>query len=370
MSVAPRIAHVITPKTWRGGEQQAMYLVEELQRLGVYQHIFCARGSATEAYCREHQLEHTALKKRFSLDLSFAAGMAKTCRNLNLNILHPHGSGAHTFCILSVDLFQNPCQILLHRRVDFPISKSLFSRYKYNHRRIKRIVCVSEAIKTIMTKDLRNPQVLRVVYDGIDLNKFGEGKTRILREEYGIPEGMRIVANIAALTQQKDYFTFIDAASIVIHSGNQVKFLIIGDGKQRAQLEAYVSKKGLSPHILFTGFREDIPTIFPEIDVLLFSSETEGLGSTVLDALAAGVPVVSTNAGGIPEIIQHNVNGYLAPVKDPEELAKGVELVLHHPEIGQRWVEAGKQVVRSFSRENMAKGILRHYEEIIASEKN
>lgn len=95
MSELPRIAHLVSPLSWRGGEQQAVNLYEELDKLGVYQIFICPKGSVSESYCREHNLRYYAFKKRLSLDLKFASQLSRVCKKEGIDFLHPHDSGAH-----------------------------------------------------------------------------------------------------------------------------------------------------------------------------------------------------------------------------------------------------------------------------------
>lgn len=360
MSSLPRVAHIMTPKSWRGGEQQAVNLYQELQKKGVYQLIVCSKDSITERYCIENKLNYVSFKRRLSLDLGFAYKLKKVCEAQNIDIVHPHDSGAHTLGILSMDLFGNKAKMVLHRRVDFPISKSFFSRYKYNHPRIKKIICVSDAIRQIMLPDIKRKDLLTVIYSGIDINKFAKKGGNKLRSELGL-EGIPLVANVAAISQQKDYFTFIRTVARLKAEGVRAKFLIIGDGPQRQEIESFAKERGVKEQVIFSGFRSDIPEILPELDVLLFSSETEGLGTTLLDCFASEVPIVSTDAGGIPELITHMENGFLAAVGDDKGLAEGVKLALSNPELAKQWVAAGKEKVKNFTRETTAEKTLAVY---------
>lgn len=370
MSELPRIAHVISPLSWRGGEQQAMYLYEELEKLGVFQIVLCAKGSATETYCESHGFRFRSYTKRLNIDPFFARFISRVCREEGIDIVHPHDSGAHTLCILAADLFSNRRPLVLHRRVDFPISSSWFSHYKYNHSSIRRIICVSEAVKVILQKDIRDRSVLRVVYDGIDVDAFDHPKGSLLRDEFHLAPDKPIVANIAALTQQKDFFTFIDTVALLEKDGVNAAYFAFGAGVQKEKLELYALEKGLQDKIRFAGFRKDIRAILPEIDVLLFSSETEGLGTTILDCFAAGVAVVSTDAGGIPEIMIHQKTGWMGKVKDPRSLAEGVIIALTQADTRRGWIEEGKKRVQQFRRSITAKETLDIYQEIKASEKN
>lgn len=362
----PRIMHIISPLSWRGGEQQAVYLYEELHKMGVHQVFVCPSGSITETYCKKNGFNYRALKKRSPIDFIFAKNMRKICVEENINLMHPHDSHAHTFTILSKVFYNNPANIILERRVDFPISQNWFSRFKYNHASIKKILCVSNAIVDVMRPDIKNPAKMQVIYEGIDLNKFDAGAQGILRAEYNIPQERPIIANVAALAQQKDYFTFIDTVELLLKEGVDACFMGIGDGPQKAEIFAYAEKKGLKDKIVFTGFRTDIPKVLPEIDILLFSSETEGLGTTILDAYAAGVPIVTTNAGGIPELIKHRETAYLAEVKNPQSLASGVLAVLNEAGLAQQFRENGKQHVQQFSNTETARKTLEVYKTVLA----
>lgn len=370
MSKQPKIAHVISPMSWRGGEQQAVNVYEELDKLGLYQIFICPKGSVSEKYCQEHNFRYYSFKKRLNLDLGFAKNLSRVCREEEIDIIHPHDSAAHTWTILAIDLFKSSCQVLLQRRVDFPVSKSMFSRYKYNHPRIKKILCVSKAIVEILRPDIKRPEIMEVVYDGIDASKFVLPAGTLLRDEFQIEKETPIIANVAALAPQKDYFTFIDTVKILVDEGIKAAFMAFGSGPQEAEIMAYAKETGMDKHIRFAGFRTDIPQILPEFDLLLFTSETEGLGTTILDCYAAEVPIVSTDAGGIPELIIHKKTGYLGKIKDPQSLAEGVKLALQHPDEKEAWIAGGKARLHLFTRELTAKNTLAAYQEIIASEKN
>jgi len=150
--------------------------------------------------------------------------------------------------------------------------------------------------------------------------------------------------------------TFVDTAAILLEKNTNRHFFIIGgDGGEATAIQTYIEKKGLQSFISLTGFRSDIPKILPEIDVFLFTSKEEGLGTSVLDALACGVPIVATNAGGIPEIITHQKNGLLAPVGDSLQLAKHIETILTKKEIANKFIENGKVIVQSFDKAKTAK---------------
>ncbi len=355
------IAHVSTPKSWRGGEQQLAYLFAELLKLNQNQILIVNKNSELSNYAKANNWEYFGLNIRSSISLSFAKNIARICKEKNISILHPHDSKAHTQCILAHVFFNCKTPIILSRRVDYPISKSFFSKYKYNHPAIKAIICVSDAIKKIMQKDIINKNILCTVYDGIDINKFHFKKSNQIRNEFNIKDDELLIANIAAISEQKDYFTFVNTAELLLNSGIKAKFIVFGDGPLKEKIIEFVKQKKLIDSILFAGFRNNIPEILPQIDYLLFSSQNEGLGSSILDAFCSKVPVVATEIGGIPELIKHKETGLLAPVKNPKLLAEQIKFYINNPGIKNEIIENAFLFSRNFTYQKMAEETLKVY---------
>jgi L-malate glycosyltransferase len=365
-----RILHVSSHKTWRGGEQQATYLLEELRKHGVFQWVFCAENNAMCLYAKKRGLSYYTFNKGFLINFFTQNKLKKVCQKHHIDLIHVHDSHAHTLAFISA-LFGNTTPIIVSRRVDFPVQKSYFSKWKYNHKKIARFICVSNKIREVLEKDIENKSKLSVVHSGIDLKRFeGKKNKAVLHKELELPENTKIVANVASLASHKDYYTFVNTAELVLQKMKNLVFLIIGDGELKKDIQEYIRQKNLSDKILMIGFRKDIPDILPEFDVFLFPSETEGLGTSVLDALAVGVPVVSTRAGGIEEMIKHEENGLLADVKDHHTLAEHVLYILNNRDLAEKLSKKGLDTVHEYTKENMALKTLHIYQEIIKEEKD
>jgi len=285
-----RILHFSSAKTWRGGEQQIAYLYEELTEKSVEQWIFCVQDSALANYCIKKNIPHFTYQKRFAINPLVALQLKKINKKLAIDLVHLHDAHSHTFGFISTFL-GNQTPFILSRRVDFPVKDSWLSHKKYNHPSIKKILSVSNNVQEILAPAILNKQKLQVVYSGIDTERFHHPNQGILRKTYAIPKAIKIIGNVAAIAAHKDYFTFVDTAEILLKSNTLLKFLIIGsDGGEEVLIKAYIDKKQLNDYFIFTGFRTDIPKILPELDVFLFTSKEEGLGTSVIDALAGGVP--------------------------------------------------------------------------------
>lgn len=331
MAKSLNILHISTPKSWRGGEQQLAYLFEELDKAGQNQILLTRKGSELAQKGKLQGWKVIEQAKNTAIDLVFAAKIGKVCRENKIDLIHTHDAHAHTFTILSAVFFGNKTPLVVSRRVDFPIKPTRFSRFKYNHPIIKRILCVSNAIKEITAKDIQNKSVLKTVHSGIDIERFKYEKKDCtqLRTEFGISADTPLIGNVAAIAPHKDYYTFIETVKLLKKQGLKAKYFIIGDGPMREEIVTKVKAEKLANDILFTGFRNNIPEILPELDVFLITSETEGLGTSVIDAFACKVPVVATRAGGIPELVKNGITGVLANVKDAKGLANGVMKVIN-----------------------------------------
>jgi glycosyltransferase involved in cell wall biosynthesis len=160
----------------------------------------------------------------------------------------------------------------------------------------------------------------------------------------GFPPGALVVGNVAALTDHKDHRTLIEAARIVHDSLAEARFVVVGDGELREELQALARAKGLEGTLVFAGFRGDVDRLFPAFDVFCLSSHLEGLGTSLLDAMMFSRPIVATAAGGIPEAVTDGLNGRLVPPRDPRALAGALIDLLRDRELRERLGRSGREI--------------------------
>lgn len=362
-----KVLHLSSAKSWRGGEQQIAWLFLELQKLGLKQWIACPKGSALEEWCLRQDLPTLLYPKRSSADPYPGLLIQRFCRKQQIDLLHIHDSHAHNYALFAHTWWGNKTPLVLSRRVDFPIGDRWLSRWKYRHPAIRRIICVSDFIRQLLRKDLGNSERLAVVYDGVDLSRFGFVRNGHLHRELQLPEGQLLIGNVAAIAPHKDYFTFVDTAEVLVQRQLPAHFLIIGgDGGEEQAIREYIAAKGLQERITLLGFRTDVPELLPELDLFLFSSKTEGLGSSLLDAFACRVPVVATRAGGVPELVEEGRTGLLAEPGDAEGLAAQAWRMLEEDSLRKKIQDRAFEKVQSFSCEMMARNTLAIYEQTIS----
>jgi len=359
-----RVLHISSHHTWRGGEQQVSYLIQGLRSFNCLQWVLCADGNAMEAYCEQNGIPHYSYEKVFRKSFKNQRILKDICERHNIDIIHVHDSHSHTLAFMAA-LFGNERPVVVSRRVDFPLKDNYFSKRKYNHPVIKKYISVSHKIKEILEEGVENKPIISVVHSGIDPEKFNPNHIAgILRKEFRIDPNKAIIGNVAAIADHKDYFTFVDTAELLIKKGLNVHFLIVGEGDLNDTIKKYISDKELQRHITMTGFRNDIASILPEFDVFLFTSKTEGLGTSILDAFACKVPVVTTNAGGIPEIVNNEFNGLMTEVGNSSELADNVVRVLENNDLRNTIINNALKSLQNFSVENMTNLTYGIYNEI------
>jgi glycosyltransferase involved in cell wall biosynthesis len=356
------VLHVSTPTTWRGGEQQLAYLVDELP--GIKHLLLTPPESRLAQHCVACGHVWLPLQKKGLLARVFQ--LKRVVRKYKADLLHVHDAKAHTLAYVAT-LLGMRARVIVSRRVDFPVQSNPFSQRKYTHPAVKRIAAVSQAIADIVCEQLPLQDRVTVIHSGVDTTRF-EGKTSSgrLRHDWDVPNDHWLIGNTSAVADHKDYRTFVDTAAYVQAQGLRATFFIIGDGPEAEAIQQYINAQGMHATVFMTGFREDVTDLVAELDLYLMTSKTEGLGTSVLDAFAAEIPVVATQAGGIPEMVQHTETGLLAPVGQPQALGEALLQLTQEPDLRRTLVANARNALSDFSKEKMAARTKALYQSVMA----
>ncbi|RPJ78609.1 MAG: glycosyltransferase family 1 protein, partial [Acidobacteria bacterium] len=252
------------------------------------------------------------------------------------------------------------------RRVDFHLKANSFSRWKY--RQVDCFICASNAIRTMLVEDGIQSERAVTVHEGVDVERVASVPAAPVHEAYWFPPGAPVVGNIAALVPHKGQRYLVDAAATVVREMPRARFLVLGEGELRHELGEQIERLRLSQHVLLGGFRADVLGLLKSFDLFVMSSVTEGLGTSLLDAMAAGRPVVATRAGGIPEVVDEGVTGLLVPPRDAGALADAILSLLRDDNLRRRMGDAGLARVRErFTVRRMVAETVAVYERLLAS---
>jgi L-malate glycosyltransferase len=353
--------HIDTARTWRGGQNQVLLTVHGLRAAGHRAALVAHPGGELRRRAEEG-LELVPLAPDHELDLKAGWKLSRVLNKLRPDLVHahdPHGVAMASVALSMLTRAPVP-PLVVSRRVDFRLKRNSFSRWKY--RQVRLFLTSSEAIRQMLVHDGVDPEAVVTVYEGIDVERMAHVEAANVHATFWLPHGAPVVVNVAALVPHKGQRHLIDAVPAVLRRVPDARFLIVGEGPLHAELEQRVKHLHIEKHVLLTGFRSDVLGIIKGADLFVMSSETEGLGTSLLDAMAAGKACVGTRAGGISEVIGDGETGVLVSPRDSDALADAVARLLEDAALRKRMGEAGLSRVKAqFSVEKMVQETLAAY---------
>jgi len=359
-----KILHVDTEKSWRGGQQQAVYLYEAMIKKGIDSGFVCPKKTKTYQYLREKNLPVYPLSFLGEWDFIHGISLAKLAKKNQYRILHLHSGHALSWGLWA-KLFLPSLKLIAVRRVDFSINKNPFSRIKYNNSLLDMIVAISNNIQQVLKTDGIPEEKISIIHSGIDLKKYHNVEVPFdFRRKWHIPEDAIIIGTIAAFVGHKDYPTLIQAASIVVKQCPEAYFIAVGSGELYKHIRTLAEQSGLAKNFVFTGFQKEVGVFLKSFDIFVISSKLEGLGTSVLDAQAAGIPVIGTRAGGIPEMIENEINGLLVYPQCPERMAEAIIRLVSDKDLREKLSKKSLETVQKFSIENTVEKNIALYKEL------
>lgn len=309
-----KVLELNTEKGWRGGERQTCYNIAGLTGAGIRVELLCRKGRPLEAAAKELKVPVHAASGAISAMLFLA------CKGRQYDILHAQTAKAQFYCVITRLFHRRP--IVYTRRLDF-VPKGSLTRMKY--RLTHRTVAISGPIQKILG-DFGVPDVA-VISDAVTRQEPDMERINQFIHDNRLA-GKKIIGTTAAFVPHKDPLTMVRTVKELSLTRQDFVFLHFGEGELKEPARAMAESLGLDSIYRFAGFTDHIERMFPLFDVFAMSSEQEGLGSSVLDAFVHKVPVVSTKAGGLREVVQDR--GVLCEVKDHKALAQGMNELLNN----------------------------------------
>ena len=353
--------HVDTARSWRGGQNQVLLTVLGLRSLG-HRTALVAHPDGELRRRASEGPDLIPVASTGEMNLRAAWQLSRVLRSLRPEVVQAHDAHAVAMVALARSLGRlDPApRFVMSRRVDFHIRANAFSRWKYGQ--VELFLCASDAIRQMLIADGVPAERTTIVHDGCDLERVAAAPPLDVHTEFWLPRGAPIVGNVAALVPHKGHRYLIGAAAAVIREVPDARFVIVGEGELEAKLREQIRDLHLEKHVLLAGFRADALSLQKSFDLFVLSSVTEGMGSVLLDAMEIGQGIVTTTAGGIPEVVVDERTGVLVPPRDPAALATAIVRLLKDPERRARLGAAARERVRtSFSAERMVQGTLDAY---------
>jgi glycosyltransferase involved in cell wall biosynthesis len=356
-----RIAHLDTGRGWRGGQAQVLHLLRGLERRGHACLLLAPPGPLLEG-ARGVGVESVPWRPWSEWDVAALVRAAGALRDFAPEVAHCHSGHAHALGVPAARLAGVP-GVVVSRRVDFAVGGNPFSRLKYRLP-VDRYLCISRGVMEVMERAGIPRARLALVPSGVEPSApvaAPSAPPADLRALLGVPAGAPVVGTVAALAPHKNHADLMRAASVVLRQRPDVHFAWVGEGECRSELERQRRELGLASHVHLMGFRADARTLLAQFTVFALSSYLEGLCTSLLDAQVLGVPIVATAVGGIPDVVEDGVTGWLVPGRDPAALARVLLEALAQPELGRQMADRARTAVSRFSVDHMVERTLDEY---------
>lgn len=309
-------------------------------------------------------------------DLAVLLRLYRIFREERPVIVHTHMAKAGTVGRLAARLAGVPIVLHTYHGHVFhsyfgPLKTQTFIRIERALSRVTDLILTvgEKQRQEILGYGIGNPDKLRSVPLGLELEPFVESPRHRgeFRAELGVPDGTRLVGIVGRLVPVKGHTVFLKAARLVLSRLPNVRFLIIGDGELREGLESQARDLGIDGGVTFLGWRHDLPRVYADLDLVVLSSYNEGSPVALIEAMAAGRAVVSTDVGGVSDVVSDGVNGLLVPPRDPESLAGAIVRLLSSERSLPAMGAAGREAVYlKYSINRLVSDVREIYSDLVA----
>jgi glycosyltransferase involved in cell wall biosynthesis len=336
----------------------------ELHKRGHEILLVCQRNSPLQLRWRERGLPGEAIGIRGDFDMKAWFRLAGIFRAFEPDVVHAHSGHAHAVA-LAASLFQDVNALVVTRRVARPVRRTFLNRMKYS-RFVTRFVAISSFVAKTLEDIGVSRERITLIASSVRVEEFEIQEPALdLRTELGLSREDFVILNVGSLSREKGHENLLDVATIVSKETRRAKFIVAGEGRLRARLERRAKELGIEQVVRFLGFREDVPRLMRISNTFLFPSESEGLGTSVLEAMAARLPVVASRTGGISEIVQEGVTGFLAESQDVHSMAEAVMRLATEPELATEMGARALKAAEGYSFEHSSEAHEKLYHDLV-----
>jgi glycosyltransferase involved in cell wall biosynthesis len=364
-----KVLHVETGMHLYGGAQQVAYLLDGLSRREVESVLVCPPDAAIGQRFAGTAVAVEEIPCSGDLDLGFIGRLQRAIRHHQPDLVHLHSRrGADVLGGIAARRAGVPA--VLSRRVDNP-ENPWWARWKY--RRYARVICISEGIAAVLRSEGVEDARIAVVRSAVDAAPWTQPLPRAgFLGNFHLPPNTLVAGVVAQLIKRKGHHLLLQALQ-QLSAQRRLKpgaltVLCFGQGPEREALERQSAELGLGDSVRFVGFRDDLPRWMGNLDFLIHPALMEGLGVSLLQASSAGVPVIASRAGGMPEAVRDGENGLLVPPGDVAALADAIETLCADADLRRRLSTGGRALIaREFSVGAMVEGNLQIYRTLLDS---
>ncbi len=305
-------------------------------------------------------------KGKYLFKIPFAIyKLSRIIKMENISLIHSNEFWCNPYAVVT-GKFIYKLPIVTHIRLNINLEKAKKYLLKYSD----KIICVSKATSKLLSSWEYKNKVI-TIYNGLDFSDFCnyEEKRKNFRKEFGLDDDTILIGEIAQIDERKNQLKVVEIIPYILKKYKNIKFFFIGDSRNK-EYEIKVRKKvrelNIEKYCSFIGFRSDIPNVCAGIDIVILPSSIEGFGRAIIEAMYMFTPAIGSNVGGIPEVIEHGITGFIFKYPDFDEMRKYLEILIESPEKRlQMGINARKRVKMLFSAETSAESVMKVYNELL-----
>jgi glycosyltransferase involved in cell wall biosynthesis len=352
-------------RDYRGGQHQALLLLQGLRERGHAPELIAVRDSLLASRAKEIGAPvHAADPDRRRLIAAWQ--IRKLVREQRLDLVH--ANEPHALSSAWLARAHHAVPIVISRRIALPLSRGVLSLARY--RAAARVVAVSHFVEQCVVQSGLPADRVSVIYDGVQIPaKISQAQRESARAQLGIPREIPCIGNVAAFVPEKGHVLLFDAFAKLRAQFRECVLLLRGEGPELGRLQSLARKLQVAGAVKFLPPSIDLETMFAALDIFAFPSHEEPLGSALLAAMAHALPVVAIARGGIPEFVEEDKNGLLVKDLDPGAFSSAIARLVAHPEEAIRLGKGARETVMArFSVSQMVEETLHLYELLVTGE--
>lgn len=364
-----KVLHIVSSSGMYGAEAVILNLSRGLREQGHESSVAIFRNSKNpnlqlHARAVAEGMDAHIIPCSGQVDRSAIGVIREIAAKTGADLIHSHNFKADVYSYLALRNGPVPLVATCHTWYDTDTIVTLYGKIdRFILRRFARVVAVSENVRRRLLQSGVREEKIRYVRNGIDLRPFASASPSLPKN----PSAPR-VGLIGRLSWEKGVDVFIRSAARALFEFPNASFVIVGEGPDRAALEQAITDLKLIERVTLLGRREDMPSVYASLDIMVSASRQEGLPIAILEGMATALPLVATTVGEVPTVIEAGRTGLLVPPDEPEQLAAGIVELLRGPAKRAQMGAAGRQLVRDkFSAETMTAAYLDVYEEALAN---
>lgn len=359
-----KVLHVLTDTNVGGAGRYLFNLIAGWPSEDCDFVVACPGGGELERELKDKRIKYYTLSGgESSIKFKHVVELFQIIKREHIDIVHTHASLSGRIAGRLAG-----CRVILTRHGISTGNKGFIKRllsYAIARMFTDKIIAISRAVKIDLIETGVPADMIKIIHNGIDLSKI-HGTGHSLREELGVSNDIPLIGIVARIVWEKGYEYAIKAMPPVLKQYPSALLVVVGDGPLKLKMQELAKKLSIDKNIVFLGYRRDVEKLVSDFDVFVLPSVSEGLGLSLLEAMALGKPVIATEVGGIPEVIKNESNGLLVNPRDEGALALGILRILSSKDFSRSLAESAKKTVyEKFSAQSMAFHTAELYKDIL-----